>query len=67
MPTKLARTGTTTEAASLHWAKPNYAHRTVPDLHRGAVGEQLYRLFCFIIVRTGQDVLIENEAFGREH
>jgi hypothetical protein len=50
----------------LHRLKPNYANLTFPDLYRVAVGEHLYRLFCLIIVRAHQGVLIENVAFGCE-
>jgi hypothetical protein len=50
----------------LHRLKPNDANRTFPDLYRVAVGEHLYRLFCLIIVRAHQGMLIENAAFGCE-
>jgi hypothetical protein len=56
----------TAKAASLHLLKPNYANRTIPDLHRVAVGEHPCRLCCLIIVRARQGVLIENVPFGRE-
>jgi hypothetical protein len=54
------------EVASLHRLKSNYANRAFPNLYRNAVGEQLCRLFCLIILRARQGVLIENVPFGRE-
>ena len=50
----------------MHRLKPNYANRAVPNLNRAALGEHLCRLFCLIIVRARQGVLIENVPFGRE-
>src|SRR5262245_42340107 len=53
-------------AASLHRLKPTDTNQAAPNLHRSSVGEHFRRLFCLIIVRAPQGVLIENVAFGRE-
>jgi hypothetical protein len=51
---------------SLHRLKSNYANWALPNLYRAVVGEQLCRLLCLILVRTRQDMPIEDVPFGRE-
>jgi hypothetical protein len=66
-PAGLSRTNwPPSEVASLHRLKSNYANRAFPNLYRTALGEQLSRLLCLIIIRTRQDVAIENVPFRRE-
>jgi hypothetical protein len=43
-----------------------YSYRAVTNLYQVAVGEDLCRRFCLIIVRARQGVLIENVPFGRQ-
>jgi hypothetical protein len=66
-PRELSRTNwPPSEAVSLHRLKSNYANRAFPNLYQTALGEHLCRLFSLIIVRTRQDVPIENVSFGCE-
>jgi hypothetical protein len=54
------------EAVSLHRLKSNYANRAFPNLYQTALGEYLCRLFSLLIIRTRQDVPIEDLSFGRK-